>query len=80
MAITALAGSTGGIGGTSTSAAPIRLRERRPAVVTLRSDVDRRRWVRAVDGPPRVKELGLLGWPGALGLLPGALGLLGRDE
>jgi hypothetical protein len=68
--MTALAGSTAGIGGTSTSAAPMRLRERRPAVVTLRSDDDERsRCVRPVVLPPRVIELWLEPALGLLGLL-----------
>src|SRR5207249_3289612 len=56
-AMTALAGSTAGIGGTSTSAAPMRLRARRPGVATLRSLAVRTRAVRPAVVPPRVSPL-----------------------
>jgi len=47
--MTALAGSTAGIGGTSTSAAPMRLRARQPGVATLSSVVARMLRVRPVE-------------------------------
>jgi hypothetical protein len=56
--MTALAGSTAGMGGTSTRAAPMRLRARLRGVATLRSDVARIRRVRPVERPPRVSPVG----------------------
>jgi hypothetical protein len=56
--MTALAGSTAGIGGTSTSAAPMRLRARLRGVATLRSEDARRRLVRPLDVMPRLSPVG----------------------
>jgi hypothetical protein len=55
--MTAAAGSTAGIGGTSTSAAPMRVRARRPGVATLKSLPARTRAVRLAVVPPRVSPL-----------------------
>jgi len=65
--MTALAGSIAGIGGTSTRAAPMRLRARRPGLATLRSLAARTREVRPdvalprvpLRVPPRVSPVGL---------------------